>query len=316
MRKLLAMATFLVAGLTQAFPLTIEHKFGTTVIEEAPERVATVDFNGADNLLALGVQPVVIRYWYGDYPEVVWPWAQDALTTQPEVLKGDLNFEQIAAANPDVILAIWSGITREDYDKLSKIAPVVAVPESTGDYAMSWDEQALTAGRVLGKEAEAQAKVNAIRAQLADIAKAHPGWDGKTIAIANRWQDAVGAYTSNDIRPLLMSELGFVTPKAIDDAIDTNEFWVTFSMEDLSAIDTDLLLWVTSTDDFSNILDVPARPYLNVVKENREVFLGTEVTGAFSFASLLSLSYAFDKMVPMIEAALDGNPDTIADARR
>ncbi|EAR07877.1 ABC transporter substrate-binding protein [Reinekea blandensis] len=316
MRKLLALATLFVAGLTQAFPLTIDHKFGTTVIESAPERVATVDFNGADNLLALGVQPVVIRYWYGDYPEVVWPWAQEALTTEPEVLKGDLNFEQIASANPDVIIAIWSGITQEDYDKLSKIAPVVAVPEGTGDYAMSWDEQALTAGRVLGKEAEAQARVDAIRKQLAGIADAHPSWDGKTIAIANRWQDAVGAYTSNDIRPLLMSELGFVTPQVIDDAIDTNEFWVTFSMEDLSAIDTDLLMWVTSTDDFSNIMDVPARPYLDVVKENREVFLGTEVTGAFSFASLLSLSYAFDKMVPMIEAALDGDPDTIADARR
>ena len=247
---------------------------------------------------------------------MVGPWAQDAVTSQPEELNGDLNFEQIASANPDVILAIWSGITQEDYDKLSKIAPVVAVPEGMGDYALSWDEQALTAGRVLGKEAEAQARVDAIRAQLADIAKAHPDWEGKTIAIANRWQDAVGAYTSNDIRPLLMSELGFVTPQVIDDAIDTNEFWVTFSMEDLSAIDTDLLMWVTSTDDFSNILKVPARPYLDVVQDNREVFLGTEVTGAFSFASLLSLSYAFDKMVPMIEAALDGDPNTIADARR
>lgn len=316
MRILLTLTTLLLAGFAQAFPLTIEHKFGTTVIEEQPERVATVDYNGVDNLLALDVQPVAIRYWYGDNERGIWPWAQPHLTGTPEVLKGDLNYEQIAAANPDVILAIWSGITQDDYEKLSKIAPVVAVPEGMGDYAMPWHQQALTVGRVLGKETQAQALVDSIRTQLADIAAKHPQWQGKTVAIANRWQDAVGAYTSNDIRPLLMAELGFKTPQVIDDAIEANEFWVTFSMEDLSPIDTDLLMWVTSSNDFSNIMDIPARPYLNVVSEGREVFLGTDVTGAFSFASLLSLPYAFEQMVPMIETALDGNPDTLADARQ
>lgn len=317
MKKYLLAALMLASSaLAMAFPVTFEHKFGTTVIEAQPERVATVDFNGADNILALGVQPVAIRYWYGDYEEVVWPWAHEALTSQPEILKGDVNFEQIADSNPDVIIAIWSGISQEDYDKLSKIAPVVAVPEGMGDYAMPWDQQALTVGKVLGKEAQAQAQIDAISAQLADYAEAHPQWQGKTLAIANRWNDNVGAYTSNDIRPLLMAQMGFSTPEAINNAIDGNEFWVEFSMENLEPIDADLLMWVTSSNDFSNITSIPSYRFLDAVQDGREVFLGEEITGAFSFASLLSLPHAIDAMVPMIEAALDGNPDTHADARQ
>jgi iron complex transport system substrate-binding protein len=299
------------AGVTFAFPLTIEHKYGTTVIEKKPERVATVDYNGVDNLLALGIQPVAIRYWYGEDELGVWSWAKPKLMSTPALLKGDLNYEQIAATHPDVIIAIWSGITKDDYDKLSKIAPVVAVPEGTGDYSMPWDEQALTVGKVVGKEHEAQNLIDGIRQKLSDIAAAHPQWANKTVAIANRWQDSVGAYTSFDIRPLLMAELGFRTPKAIDAAIDANEFWVTFSMEDLSPIDADILMWVTSTDDFTTILEIPARPFLTVVKQEREIFLGAEVTGAFSFASLLSLDYAFEKMIPMIESALGESSGTV-----
>ena len=56
-------ATMLLAfpALAQDFPVTIEHKFGTTVIEAKPERVASVDHGGIGNLLALGVSPYLVH---------------------------------------------------------------------------------------------------------------------------------------------------------------------------------------------------------------------------------------------------------------
>ena len=46
-----------------------------------------------------------------------------------------LDFEAISDANPDVILAAYSGITQEEYDTLSEIAPVVAYQTSSlGDF--------------------------------------------------------------------------------------------------------------------------------------------------------------------------------------
>jgi iron complex transport system substrate-binding protein len=41
-----------------AFPVTIEHAFGETTIEEEPQRVATLGWTDQDNTLALGVVPV------------------------------------------------------------------------------------------------------------------------------------------------------------------------------------------------------------------------------------------------------------------
>ena len=62
------------------------------------------------------------------------------------------------------------------------------------------------------------------------------------------------------------------------------------------------------------MLDLPARNFLGVVEEGGEVFLDEELTSAFSHASLLSIPYAVERLVPMIEAALDGDPASDAGA--
>src|SRR5262245_47129888 len=41
-----------------AFPVTIEHAFGETTIEEEPTRVATLGWSDQDAVLSLGVVPV------------------------------------------------------------------------------------------------------------------------------------------------------------------------------------------------------------------------------------------------------------------
>ena len=312
---LLAALLMPLTALAQEFPMTLTHKFGTTVIPAAPARIATVDYAGADDLLALGVQPVTIRHWYGDYENAIWPWAAPYLTTAPEILRGDLNFEQIARAEPDLIVALWSGIDQSEYEQLSRIAPVVAVPEGVGDYAMAWDDRALMTGQVIGKAAEAQAQVDAIRQRLADIAAAHPQWQGLTAPVAFVNDNGPGAYTAVDIRPQLLATLGFRNPPAIEAMKGTSPFAVYFSKEALDPLDADLLIWLDGTGDFAPIRALAARRFLAAATEGREIFMGEEITGAFSHATLLSLPRAIDLMVPMIEAALDGDPDTHADDR-
>ena len=51
--------------------------------------------------------------------------------------EGDgIDFEAVAASQPDVILAAYSGLSQADYTTLSQIAPVVAYPE--GPWATDW----------------------------------------------------------------------------------------------------------------------------------------------------------------------------------
>lgn len=316
---LLLTASLLAApALGQEFPLTMETNFGTSVIDERPVRVATIDASGADDLLALGIQPVVIKYWFGDYPRVVWPWADAHLEEVPDyVVRGDLDFEAILAADPDVIIALWSNITQADFDRLSQIAPVVAVPPGVGNYDMSWDERALRLGLALGLEEEAHEQVDAIRNQLDAVAESHPEWAGLTVSVAAiRAQGDPGAYTSGDIRAQLLADMGFETPQVIEDlATQDSPYWASLSLEDLSPLDGDLIIWLSSDGEFDNVMDLTSRPYLAAVEDGREVFSGKELTGAFSHATLLSLPYAIETIVPMIEAALDGDPQTHADNR-
>ncbi len=310
--RIVAALVFFVAGAVAAmaddFPVTLTHKFGTTTIAKQPERVVSLGYSGIDNLLALGVKPVALRYWYGDYPYGVWPWAQDALgDAKPEVLKGDLNIEQIAALQPDVIMAVSSGITKEQYDLLSQIAPVVASEEQYGDYGTPWQADVRTDGKALGKSAEAEELIKGIDDRFASIRAAHPEWEGKSAAVGFYWSDAPGAYRSIDIRPRMLEALGFKTPEAIDAAGPADAFFVSLTAEDLSPLDADLVIWF---DDGGQVEQLKLRPSMRAYKEGREIFPDAVLSGAFSYSSLLSIGYALDHLVPQIEAAVDGNPDT------
>ncbi|WP_127143960.1 ABC transporter substrate-binding protein [Pelagibacterium montanilacus] len=291
----------------QEFPLTIEHKFGATTIPERPLRVATVDYNGADNLLALGVQPLTVRYWFGEYD--VWPWAKEMLTGTPEILRGELNFEQIAASEPDVILALYSGITDRDYQQLSAIAPVVAVPEGVGDYELAWDQQALVAGRAIGEEDEAQAQVDAINAELAAIAGRNPEWAGQTVSLGTIWEGANHVYTTSDPRVQLLNQMGLDNHPEVVALSDPGTFSVELSEERPEAFDSDVLIWFAD-EGMEPIENAIFRPTLTAVQEGREVFLGPIVTSALSHTSLLSLPYALEVLEPSIALAIDGDPTT------
>ncbi len=163
-----------------AFPVTIDHAFGSTTVETAPERVVAWGWGSADAAIALGVTPVAIPFQsYGGDADGVLPWIRDALETAgepvPTVLPDSAEeppYEEIAAAEPDLILAPYSGITRKQYDLLSAIAPTVAHPGEA--WATPWRETIRIVGTALGREAEAEALLGDLEARFARGAAEHP----------------------------------------------------------------------------------------------------------------------------------------------
>ncbi|MFK7918191.1 MAG: ABC transporter substrate-binding protein [Ilumatobacter sp.] len=297
-----------------AFPVSIEHKFGSTTIEVEPERVVSVGFNEHDFLLAIGVTPVGLRDWYGEQPNGVWPWAQDELgEATPEVIAADaLNFEQIAALDPDLIVGVWSGMTAEDYELLAAIAPTVAQPDTYDDYGTPWQEQTMILGTATGRTMQAQAEVERIDALFAAARDANPQWEGQFASVAFVTADGPGAYTSQDTRSRIMADLGFSIPEVNDSGGD-DSFFLSLSAEDLTPLDVDVLMWIyTSDEELDGILtQLPTRPALDAVALGREVFAGPELTGAFSHGSPLSLEFALEQLIPEIQAAADGDPATV-----
>lgn len=295
----------------QEFPLTIEHKYGETTIPAAPERVATVDYAGGDNVLALGFQPLTVRSWFGPYENGLWPWAQELSTSDPELLEGELNFEQIAATDPDIILALRSGITAEEYEKLSAIAPVVAVPPGRGDYDLTWLEQAELAGLALGKSDLAAERIAEVQAAVAETAAAHPDWEGKTFAMMTYWDGAVGLYSATDSSVVFIESLGLTIHPMVRELSTEGEFYITLSEEVLPELDADVIFWYAASDD-EDVLGLVARQAMRAPAEGREIFLSLNslTNGALSYGSLLSLAEGVQRITPMIEAAIDGDPAT------
>lgn len=297
-----------------SFPLTIDHKYGSTTIPEKPVRVVSVGYSDQDELLALGVVPVGLRDWYGEYEYAVWPWAQDELgDAEPEIIaSGEINFEAVAALNPDIIVGLSSGMTQEEYDLLSQIAPTVAQPGEYVDYGTPWQEATRIIGRAVGESEMAEELVRDTENRFADVRENHPEFDGAELAVAFWFNEQPGAYASQDTRPRLLSEFGFVTPEVYDEMAG-DSFYTSFSEEEMATLlDVDLIVWIASSNEEIEIIrDQPLRDALTAAQEGREVFLNKKLGGAFSFSSALSLDYLLDELVPMLEAAIDGDPETV-----
>ena len=292
-----------------AFPVTFDTKFGETVIESKPERVVSVGYTEGDLILALGVTPVAIRDWYGDQPNGLWPWAAATPAAQAgdiDVLpSAEINFEQVAALDPDVIFAIGSGIEQEQFDALSEIAPVVAQSDEYNDFGTPWDVTQVMIGKALGLEAEAQALVDDVNGQIEAVVAAHPDWQGQSGSVATISSDGTsGAFTDGDNRGHLLTQLGFVIPDEITAAAN-GTFYAALSAEQIELLDTDLLLYTSyPTSDRPAVDALPLFQGLDVVADGRTVFLDDATGGAMAFSGTLGIPYALDLLVPQIEAAL------------
>jgi len=303
---------------SNAFPVTLDHKYGSTTITAKPERIVTVGLTDHDALLALGIVPVGTSEWFGGYPGSIWPWAQDELAALgsaiPEAVGGEsINFEKIAALQPDLILALYAGMTQEQYDLLAQIAPTVAQPADYVDYGIPWQELTLTVGKTVGQAEAAQALVDGVEAQFIQVQTDHPEFVGATAVATMAWQ-GIYLYGPQDIRSRLLTALGFVLPEGIE-AITGSDFGGNLSMERADLLDTDVIIWI-DPQEAEGVLGGPVYQALPVHTEGREVLLSSydelAVGGATSFVSVLSLPYLLEKLTPMLVAALDGDPATMA----
>jgi iron complex transport system substrate-binding protein len=298
------------------FPVSIEHKFGTTTVEAEPKRVVTVGLVEQDALLALGVVPVGTTEWFGEKPGAVWPWAEQKLggAAKPEVLqdKDGIQFEKIAALKPDLILALYSGLTADDYATLAKMAPVVAQPKETVDYGVSWQTLTTTVGTAVGRKAQAEKLVADTEALFTKIRTDHPEFAGKDAMMATTYE-GYWVYGPQDPRGRLLADMGFKMPAGLAD-VTGKEFGANLSKERTDLLDVDALIWLLDAYDAdkAKVQGDPLYSKLKVMTEGRDVFLVSEelVGAATSFISVLSLPFLLEKLVPQIAKAVDGNPAT------
>lgn len=230
-----------------SFPVEIHHAFGSTVIEQKPERVATVAWGNHEVPLALGVIPVGMTAvtWGDDDDNGIMPWVEDqlnSLNADDPVLFDEtdgIDFEKVAGTSPDVILASYSGLSQEDYDTLSKIAPVVAYPEIP--WATSVWEMICMNSKALGKSTSGAELSESLKTQVEEALAENPELADKKLLFTfldSTDLSTIGYYTLHDTRPSFLAGFGLPQPDLVAESTDSSaEFYKSISSEQAGSLE-------------------------------------------------------------------------------
>lgn len=297
------------------FPITIQHAFGETVIKEKPERIVTLSWANQDAVLALGTVPVgVSAANYGMMTDhKLHPWTDDAFVAlgeaNPNVFNDETgwDYEAIAACEPDVIIASYSGFTEEEYNLLSQIAPVVPYKETA--WKTDWREQTITNATAMGMKSEGEALVEETDSLIGEHLKDYPDLEGKTAGYFWISQDDMStfyAYLPSDPRASYLNDLGLETPESILNlAENTDDFSVTISRENADKLnDVDIMVVYGDEGLLEALQADPLMSRIPAVKNGAVVLIdSTSALAAATTPSILSIPYAIDDYLSLLSEA-------------
>jgi len=297
-----------------AYPIVIEHAFGTTVIPKKPVRVATVAWANHEVPLALGVVPVgfAAANFGDDDGDGLLPWVAEKLKElgrEKPVLfdEGDgIDFEAVAATKPDVILAAYSGLSRSDYETLSQIAPVVAYPQSP--WSTDWRETIRLDSAGLGMAAEGEALISRIEKEIADTVAGYPILKGKSAIFVTHLDvtnlSTVNFYTANDTRVKFFADLGLTSPKSVLEATKPGQFAASVSAEKVDAFDdVDIVVAYGGTPLLDAVKADLLLSHMPAVGKDALVMLGRDPTGTAANPTPLSISWVLKDYVALLAEA-------------
>lgn len=294
-------ATTTTAAPSAQSPVVIEHRFGSTTIDEPPTRIVSLDGQWTDVLGAL--EAPVAGALFNPFGPGRAPWQADILP-DTELLtasqEAGLPFEAIAALEPDLIVTSWEAQDQAAYDRLSSIAPTI--PQLSEKGVDAWQDMAAVAGRFLGDEQAAADLVEAGEQQVADLRAELPGLAGKTYALANYvvGQGIWIVAEPGDGADVVFSQLGMEILPGVLALPGLEDGRVQVSVEEIQVIDADLLVLLTNGTDPASI---PGYAGLSAVQRGAVALLDTVDVSALNTPSPLSVPYALDLIRPALEAA-------------
>lgn len=305
-----------------AFPTTVEHAFGETTIEADPQRVVTVGWTDHEVVAALGEVPVgAVKITWGGNESGSTDWfdaAVEELGADPaDVTRYDdadgIPVDEIAAMEPDLIIGTNSGITAEDYDRLSKIAPTVAFPETA--WATPWRESVELVGQAIGRTEQAEEAIAATEAEFEAAREEFPQLEGTSFAwgwFSPTDTSTIGLYNVIDLRPQFLTELGMVNSPTVEEMSGEANFSANLSAEQADTLDADVFIFYNDGGFTADML--LADPLLSQIPAMAdgayvEASEPQDVVG-MSSPTPLSIPVALDRFIPHVaEAAAAAGAD-------
>ena len=306
---------------TSGKTISIKHVYGTTEVPADATKVATVAWANQDVLLALGIMPLGFskQTWGVTDGSGMLPWTKekvDELTAngaaQPKLFDDDggvkINPQAVNATKPEVILAVYSGMSKEEYETLSKIAPTVAYPKVA--WGTPWRETIAINATAVGKKTEGDTLVADLEKQVADAVAKHPQIKGKAAAFCYTAEgDATkfGYYTTADPRTAFLPDLGMKVPASVEKTSKehASAFNVDISTENADSLnDFDLIVMYGTESDLAAMQANSLLSQVRAIKNGAVAFVGnSDPMAASTNPGPLSIPWGIEKYVGLIATA-------------
>lgn len=297
--------------------IAIDHAFGTTEIDGTPDRVATVQFQNQDVPLALDVVPVGMAKANFGGSDVL-PWVQEKLDElgatgdDAPVLFDEtdgIDFEAVSDTAPDVILAGYSGLEQDDYDRLSEIAPTVPFPEDQVAWGTPWRENIEIESAAIGKPDEGRELIAELDAKITEAADANPEIKGKKTMFLTHVEigdlSEVSFYTTHDTRPKFFEDLGMEAPDSIKEfSADNDSFSGSISTEQADVFsDVDIIVTYGDRELLDAMKDHPVLGQIPAIANDAVVLLQDDELGTAAMPTPLGVPYILDEYVEVLSEA-------------
>ena len=296
------------------FPITIQHAFGTSIIKQQPKRVATVAWANHEVPLALGIVPVgfAAAKFGDDDGDGVLPWVAARLrelNAKTPVLfdEGDgIDFEAVAATQPDVILAAYSGLSQSDYDTLSMIAPVVAFQDAP--WSTNWRSMIRINSAGLGMKKEGDALIKKIETDIAEQVARYPELHDKSAMFITHLDptdlSVIRFYSTHDARVSFFDDLGLHSPDSIKKISRNGQYSGESSIEQIDEFnDVDIFVTYGNDNLLTPLNGNPLMAKMRAIKNGAIVMLGNSPLATAANPTPLSISWVLNDYISALAAA-------------
>ncbi|CDM90968.1 iron-siderophore ABC transporter substrate-binding protein [Xenorhabdus bovienii] len=294
------------------YPKTITTALGTAVINQPPQRIVALGTGSEDILLDLGIIPIGIEShrWGGD-AEGYLPWFRDEIERRGEKLPAiiemypELDIEKIISLKPDLILAMQSGITQEQYDHLSHFVPVIAYPEKP--WQTTPQQQIALVAHALDKIQLGEKLSAELDTMLSQAGSTVPNVGRYRFAYikAGTTGNILSIYVKNDPRVDTMVHLGLsLLPLADTLTAPFGSFSANIGLENADLLNgADILVtWYSSEKERQDTESQPLFSSIRAVRQGGYIPLTDQsIVMSMSYGSPLSLRWGLSRFMPLLK---------------
>lgn len=282
--------------------MSIEHAQGTTQVPLNPKTVIILNPSTLDNADALDIQVAGVPQTSTHLPSFLSKYSDKAYLNTGTLFEPD--YEALSRANPDLIIA--GGRAADVYDKLSAIAPTIALDVDPNNFVQSLTHRTEQLASIFAKQEQAKKIIDDFTAKIEQVKpKSANAGSAMMLMISG---GKISAYSPGSRFGFIFDQLGFKAAADFPQSgrhgnVVTAEFILNANPDWLFVLDRDNAIGAAEGQPAQQVLDNALIHKTNAWQNGQIIYLDSSslyiAGGIQSYSRLMDqVNEALDKQVP------------------